>query len=174
VYLLRHCRLLKVIVTGTLLTRKAVQRRLERSEGVVVGEENLLPNVSGLKGPFGCLNRARYGIYDDIPIVLIMGGGMGPTRMDRVVAHLVENREQMHVIVVTGHDRRARRRIARFCAEPTISLRLLGWTEVPTICLDHLSEVQAKAFMVADNRLTRSPKPALGSLLIFISFLFDE
>ena len=31
-------------------------------EGVVVPEENLLPNVSGLKGPFGCLNRARYGI----------------------------------------------------------------------------------------------------------------
>src|SRR5262249_59063966 len=30
--------------------------------GVVVPEENLLPNVSGLKGPFGCLNRARYGI----------------------------------------------------------------------------------------------------------------
>ncbi len=31
-------------------------------EGVTVPEENLLPNVSGLKGPFGCLNRARYGI----------------------------------------------------------------------------------------------------------------
>ncbi|HMM63587.1 MAG TPA: acyl-CoA dehydrogenase [Mesorhizobium sp.] len=31
-------------------------------EGVEVGEEALLPNVSGLKGPFGCLNRARYGI----------------------------------------------------------------------------------------------------------------
>jgi glutaryl-CoA dehydrogenase len=30
--------------------------------GVEVGEEALLPNVSGLKGPFGCLNRARYGI----------------------------------------------------------------------------------------------------------------
>ena len=29
---------------------------------VEVGEEALLPNVSGLKGPFGCLNRARYGI----------------------------------------------------------------------------------------------------------------
>ena len=29
---------------------------------VFVPEENLLPNVSGLKGPFGCLNRARYGI----------------------------------------------------------------------------------------------------------------
>ncbi|PLP56934.1 acyl-CoA dehydrogenase [Mesorhizobium loti] len=31
-------------------------------ESVEVGEEALLPNVSGLKGPFGCLNRARYGI----------------------------------------------------------------------------------------------------------------
>ena len=29
---------------------------------VLVPEENLLPNVKGLKGPFGCLNRARYGI----------------------------------------------------------------------------------------------------------------
>jgi glutaryl-CoA dehydrogenase len=31
-------------------------------DGVVVGEEHLLPNVQGLAGPFGCLNRARYGI----------------------------------------------------------------------------------------------------------------
>ncbi|HYI91420.1 MAG TPA: acyl-CoA dehydrogenase [Beijerinckiaceae bacterium] len=31
-------------------------------DGVEVGEAALLPNVSGLKGPFGCLNRARYGI----------------------------------------------------------------------------------------------------------------
>ncbi len=31
-------------------------------DGVVVGEDALLPHVSGLKGPFGCLNRARYGI----------------------------------------------------------------------------------------------------------------
>jgi glutaryl-CoA dehydrogenase len=31
-------------------------------DGVIVPEENLLPDASGLKGPFGCLNRARYGI----------------------------------------------------------------------------------------------------------------
>lgn len=31
-------------------------------EDVAVGEDALLPNVEGLKGPFGCLNRARYGI----------------------------------------------------------------------------------------------------------------
>jgi glutaryl-CoA dehydrogenase len=31
-------------------------------DGAVVPEENLLPNASGLAGPFGCLNNARYGI----------------------------------------------------------------------------------------------------------------
>lgn len=31
-------------------------------DGVEVGEDALLPDVEGLKGPFGCLNRARYGI----------------------------------------------------------------------------------------------------------------
>ncbi|WP_028299718.1 acyl-CoA dehydrogenase [Oceanospirillum beijerinckii] len=31
-------------------------------DSVFVPEENLLPNVKGLKGPFGCLNKARYGI----------------------------------------------------------------------------------------------------------------
>ena len=31
-------------------------------DDVFVPEENLLPNVEGLAGPFGCLNRARYGI----------------------------------------------------------------------------------------------------------------
>ena len=31
-------------------------------DNVEVPAENLLPNVQGLKGPFGCLNNARYGI----------------------------------------------------------------------------------------------------------------
>ncbi len=31
-------------------------------DDVFVPDENLLPNVKGLKGPFGCLNKARYGI----------------------------------------------------------------------------------------------------------------
>ena len=34
--------------------------------------------------------------------------------------------------------------------------QLLGWSEVPTICLDHLTEAQVKAFMIADNRLTEN------------------
>src|ERR1700736_4232829 len=32
--------------------------------------------------------------------------------------------------------------------------RELGWSEVPTLCLDHLTPAQARAFAIADNRLT--------------------
>jgi glutaryl-CoA dehydrogenase len=42
---------LRASVTGEIVLEK-----------VFVPEENLLPNVKGLAGPFGCLNRARYGI----------------------------------------------------------------------------------------------------------------
>jgi ParB-like chromosome segregation protein Spo0J len=35
-----------------------------------------------------------------------------------------------------------------------LACQQLGWTEVPTIGLDHLSADQARAFMIADNRLT--------------------
>src|SRR6202047_3120551 len=46
-----------------------------------------------------------------------------------------------HGNVVCGHGR-------------LTACRELGMTEVPTLCLDHLTPAQARAFMIADNRLT--------------------
>ena len=48
-------------IDGKLSLRASVTGEIVM-EGVEVGEESLLPHVAGLKGPFGCLNRARYGI----------------------------------------------------------------------------------------------------------------
>jgi glutaryl-CoA dehydrogenase len=48
-------------IEGKLSLRASITGEIAMN-GVEVGEEALLPNVSGLKGPFGCLNRARYGI----------------------------------------------------------------------------------------------------------------
>ncbi|MGC4410863.1 acyl-CoA dehydrogenase [Rhizobium rosettiformans] len=48
-------------IGGKLSLRASVTGEIVM-EGVEVGEDALMPNVSGLKGPFGCLNRARYGI----------------------------------------------------------------------------------------------------------------
>src|SRR5206468_4371038 len=46
-----------------------------------------------------------------------------------------------HGNVVCGHGR-------------LLACRELGMTEVPILCLDHLTSAQARAFMIADNRLT--------------------
>jgi glutaryl-CoA dehydrogenase len=48
-------------IDGKLSLRASVTGMV-MMDGVEVGEDALLPEVQGLKGPFGCLNRARYGI----------------------------------------------------------------------------------------------------------------
>jgi DNA modification methylase len=45
-----------------------------------------------------------------------------------------------HGNIIAGHGR-------------WLACRELGWSEVPTVCLDHLTAAQARAFMIADNRL---------------------
>lgn len=48
-------------IGGKLSLRASITGEIVMND-VEVGEDALLPNVQGLKGPFGCLNRARYGI----------------------------------------------------------------------------------------------------------------
>ncbi len=48
-------------IEGKLALRASVTGEIVMQD-VFVAEEQLLPNVHGLKGPFGCLNNARYGI----------------------------------------------------------------------------------------------------------------
>jgi ParB-like chromosome segregation protein Spo0J len=45
--------------------------------------------------------------------------------------------------VIAGHGR-------------IMACQQLGWTDVPTISLEHMTEAQARAFMIADNRLTEN------------------
>jgi len=48
-------------IVGKMSLRASITGEIVMDD-VFVPAENLLPNVSGLKGPFGCLNKARYGI----------------------------------------------------------------------------------------------------------------
>ena len=48
-------------IDGKFSLRASITGMIQLSD-VEVGEDKLLPNASGLAGPFGCLNRARYGI----------------------------------------------------------------------------------------------------------------
>ena len=48
-------------IEGKMSLRASITGEIVMDD-VFVPEANLLPNVTGLKGPFGCLNKARYGI----------------------------------------------------------------------------------------------------------------
>jgi glutaryl-CoA dehydrogenase len=48
-------------IEGKMSLRASITGEIVMDD-VLVPAENLLPNVNGLKGPFGCLNKARYGI----------------------------------------------------------------------------------------------------------------
>ncbi len=48
-------------IEGKFSLRTSVTGQVVMDE-VAIPEENIFPEISGLKGPFGCLNKARYGI----------------------------------------------------------------------------------------------------------------
>jgi glutaryl-CoA dehydrogenase len=48
-------------IEGKMSLRASITGEIVMDD-VFVPAENMLPNVSGLKGPFGCLNKARYGL----------------------------------------------------------------------------------------------------------------
>ena len=78
--------------------------------------------------------RAKYGLKDTEPVVLIMGGGMGPTHMDEVAARLLKSERPIQIVALTGNDKRARRRLSRLQSSPSAALRVLGWTDdVPAL-----------------------------------------
>jgi processive 1,2-diacylglycerol beta-glucosyltransferase len=80
--------------------------------------------------------RLRFGLEHDEPVVLLMGGGMGPTRMDEVAAKLCRADVQMQIVAVAGRDRRALRRLERVrdehaAARPAsgVKLQVFGWAD---------------------------------------------
>ena len=78
--------------------------------------------------------RAKYELNDTAPVVLIMGGGMGPTHMDEVAAGLLDSQRPIQIVALTGNDQHARRRLGRLRSSLSASLRVLGWTnEVPAL-----------------------------------------
>lgn len=73
--------------------------------------------------------RTRFGIKDERPLVLLMGGGQGPTRMDQIAARLSQQATAMHLVAIAGRDTRARKKLERVGSNCEFDLCVLGWTE---------------------------------------------
>ena len=66
---------------------------------------------------------------DSKPLVLLMGGGMGPTRMHLVAEMLSKSGVPMQIVAIAGHDRRVQKKLSQLCAEAPVSLRVIGWAD---------------------------------------------
>jgi processive 1,2-diacylglycerol beta-glucosyltransferase len=78
------------------------------------------------------------------PVVLVMGGGMGPVPLDKVVASLELCGVPMQVLAVAGHDRGLRQRLELLHGRIAMDLHPFGWT-------DNVPELMA----VADLLITK-------------------
>ncbi len=82
---------------------------------------------------------------DNCPIVLIMGGGMGPTRMDTVAAKLLDSNEHLQIVALPGRDKKMGRKLGKLINGENTSLHIVQWT----------GEV-ARLMRVADLLITKS------------------
>jgi processive 1,2-diacylglycerol beta-glucosyltransferase len=78
------------------------------------------------------------------PVVLLMGGGMGPVPLDAIVESLQLCGPPLQVIAVAGHDQRMQARLEGLRGKLALDLRVLGWT-------DNIPELMA----VADLLITK-------------------
>jgi len=72
------------------------------------------------------------------PVVLVMGGGMGPVPLDQVVLSLEHCGLPLQVVAVSGHDRRQQRLLEVLRGKIALDLRVYGWT-------DNIPELMAAA-----------------------------
>jgi processive 1,2-diacylglycerol beta-glucosyltransferase len=73
--------------------------------------------------------RRALGLDVRRPVVLVMGGGMGPVPLDSVVSALELCGAPLQVLAVAGHDRFLRQRLELLRGRLAIDLHLFGWSE---------------------------------------------
>ena len=68
------------------------------------------------------------GLVPRKPVVLVMGGGMGPAPLDEIVLSLEQCELPLQVLAVAGHNRTMRRRLESLKGRVAVELFTFGWT----------------------------------------------
>jgi processive 1,2-diacylglycerol beta-glucosyltransferase len=66
---------------------------------------------------------------DDLPVVLVMGGGLGGGELEEAVSLLLEASEAMHLVVLCGSNERSRRRLVRLATRRGHKATFLAFTD---------------------------------------------
>ena len=73
--------------------------------------------------------RRALGLHPKRPVVLVMGGGMGPAPLDTIIQSLEMCRQPVQVLAVAGKDRSMRLRLEALRGQLALDLRVFGWSE---------------------------------------------
>lgn len=103
--------------------------------------------------------------FDERPVILLMGGGMGPTKMNEVAAHLLKNGKDLQIVALPAKDEKAKAALEKLENTGTVSLRVVGWTSL-------IAELMRTAVILATKPggLTLSEAAACGLPMV----LFDR
>lgn len=112
---------------GTDSMRKELILRGTDASQVTVAPIPIHPSFAEKKSPDE-LKRA-YDIPADKKIILILSGGYGLIRTDRIAEALLTSAEPMTIIAIAGKNARLKNRLSLLVPPPYITLSVVGWTD---------------------------------------------
>ena len=141
-------------------TKASLVARGARAENVVVTGIPIAPKFSTVPNPRTV--RKNYGLRDDLPVLLVLGGGFGMGPVGRILAALDNIERAFQTLVVAGRNEKLRRDLA--CGDYRHPTRVLGFAT-------NMHELMGVADLIITKPggLTSSEALALGKPLFILN-----
>jgi processive 1,2-diacylglycerol beta-glucosyltransferase len=141
-------------------TKASLVARGAKAENVVVTGIPIALKFSALPNPRAV--RKNYGLRDDLPVLLVLGGGFGMGPVARILAALDKIERDFQTLVVAGRNEKLRRDLA--CGDYRHPTRVLGFAT-------NMHELMAVADLIVTKPggLTSSEALALGKPLFILN-----
>src|SRR5436309_11368786 len=140
-------------------TKASLVARGASAENVVVTGIPIAPKFSGIPNP-GAVRR-NHGLRDDLPVLLVLGGGFGMGPVARILSALDKIERDFQTLVVAGRNEKLRRDLA--CGNYRHPTRVLGF-------VTNMHELMAVADLIVTKPggLTSSEALAMGKPLFIL------
>src|SRR6266513_2566289 len=140
-------------------TKASLMARGAKAENVVVTGIPIASKFSSCPDPRTA--RKKYGLRDDLPVLLVLGGGFGMGPVARILSTLDHMERDFQILVVAGRNEKLRRDLA--CQDFRHPTRLLGF-------VTNMHELMAMADLIVTKPggLTASEALAMGKPLFIL------